>query len=95
MRCKDPLSCLRSGRVYIFRKFLVHMLYSGNEFTKSGYLRCLRRFFYENVFWGKGCKIVRMFSFYRHNDIVHRLNCSYKIALVICAVKISLWLIIW
>ena len=44
MMCGDFLNCFRSGGVYIFRKFWVDMLYPGNEFTKSGYLRCLRRF---------------------------------------------------
>ena len=64
MMCKDSLSCLRSGGVYIFRKVWVHKLYPCNEFTKSGHLRCLRRFKKKNnVFWGKGCKIVQNFQF--------------------------------
>ena len=77
MMCKDSLSCLRSERVYIFRKNWVHILYPGNEYTKLGYLRSLRRFFYENVFWGKGCKIVQIFNFNQHKYIVHRLKCLY------------------
>ena len=59
MMCKDDLSCLRSGGVYIYRKFWVHMLCPGNEFTKLGYLRCFRQFFTNTYF---GVKVAKPFK---------------------------------
>ena len=96
MMCGDFLNCFRSGGVYIFRKFWVDMLYPGNEFTKSGYLRCLRRFFFTKTYFGVWvAKIVQKTRSNWLTDIVHHLKCWYMMAVDLCMVKISFVPKIW